>query len=421
MKILHVCTQEDGGAGIAALRLHKGLLNLKINSKMLVLKSNSGSKEVYSFFGSLNKNQKRVYYYFEKIKRYLANNKNKKRPKDLEIFTYYNNGFDISKHKLVREADIINLHWIANFVDYKKFFSNFKNKPIVWTLHDMNPFTGGCHHSDHCKKYTTHCGKCFQLNSKKENDKSYKNFQTKKKIFYNLNLTIVSPSKWLLNCATKSTLFNKYENIKISNAVPINTFKIIKKESAKEILNIKQKQFVIMFCAKSINQHRKGSNFLIEALKILKNEKNISNITLLMVGSNNNGSNNKLNNQFDIRQIGYLTDENLLSVCYNASDLFVIPSLAENLPNTILESMSCGNPAIGFNIGGIPELIKNNKNGFLTNFKDSRDLANNILWMIEHPNERKQMGINARKNVEKNFSQEFQARNYIKLYKKLLN
>ncbi len=415
MKILHICTQDNGGAGIATLRLHKGLLNLKIDSKMLILKSNSVSKELYSLFNDLTKFQRIIYTTKKRINNYLICQKNKKRPNHLEIFTYNNKGYDISNHKLVKEADIINLHWIENFVDYKKFFSKVK-KPIVWTLHDMNPLTGGCHHSDECEKYSNHCNKCFQLNSKNKKDISYKIFEIKENLIHNLNIKIIAPSQWLLKCAEKSEIFKNKEKKCIPNGVPIENFRIINKENCREIIKLSKKKFVILFCAESINKYRKGSTFLIKALEHLKNEMDTSQITLLMIGKKKNN----LDYNFDIKQLGYIQNEDFLSVGYNSADLFVIPSLAENLPNTIIESMSCGTPVVGFNVGGIPELIKDNKNGLLANYKDSKDLAKKIKWMIEHPEERKKMGINARKFIEEEFSQEIQAKEYIKEYEKLI-
>jgi len=410
MKILHISESDSGGAGKAALRLHIGLLKQGIDSKMLVLNKSSKVKNVFhvTHFELMRKITFRLFRYKLKLKY-------PKRPAGLDNFTGIRGIKRLNNHNLIKKTDIINLHWIANFVNYPSFFKSIKNKPIVWTLHDMNPFTGGCHYTGDCKKYEESCESCPQLGSENENDLSKKIFNRKKEAYKGKNINIITLSKWLTNCAKKSNLISKFPITRIPNGLPIDIFRPLNKNKCRELLKLPKDKTIILFGA-NYKTKRKGFFYLKEALRMIKKQR-IKDIALVVFG---NCIDSLENINFPTYFLGHFDNEKKLAEVYNAADIFVIPSLEEAFGLTCLESMACGTPVVGFNTGGIPDMIKNGKTGLLAKYKNSKDLAIKIKWMIEHDKDRKKMGINTRKIIENKYRLDIQAKRYIKIYTSIL-
>ena len=384
MKVVHVNTSDiRGGAAIAAHRLHKSLLNENVDSKMLVMNKDSDEKEVIKA-----KNNNFEKHILSKIrvlikKAILSKYRNRK---DI-IFSPAKFGLDITQNKIIQEADVIHLHWVVggylslNSLD--KLFS--LNKKIVWTLHDMWSFTGGCHYSGTCDKFTNNCGNCPILNSSKENDLSRKIFEKKSKIYNDKNLNIITCSNWLGECAKESKLLkNKNVNV-IPNVLDENIFKHIDQNIAKDFLNLdKEKKYILFGAMNSTSDPRKGWDYLKKSLQIindkypdLKNE-----VELLVFGASYSEDVKKL--PFNVKFLGRFSDEIALSLIYNSADLFVAPSLEDNLPNTVLESLHCGTPVAAFDIGGMPDMIEHKENGYLAEFKSSDNLAKGIVWSLDN-------------------------------------
>jgi glycosyltransferase involved in cell wall biosynthesis len=384
LKVVHVNTSDiRGGAAIAAHRLHKSLLNENVDSKMLVMNKDSDEKEVIKA-----KNNNFEKHILSKIrvlikKAILSKYRNRK---DI-IFSPAKFGLDITQNKIIQEADVIHLHWVVggylslNSLD--KLFS--LNKKIVWTLHDMWSFTGGCHYSGTCDKFTNNCGNCPILNSSKENDLSRKIFEKKSKIYNDKNLNIITCSNWLGECAKESKLLkNKNVNV-IPNVLDENIFKHIDQNIAKDFLNLdKEKKYILFGAMNSTSDPRKGWDYLKKSLQIindkypdLKNE-----VELLVFGASYSEDVKKL--PFNVKFLGRFSDEIALSLIYNSADLFVAPSLEDNLPNTVLESLHCGTPVAAFDIGGMPDMIEHKENGYLAEFKSSDNLAKGIVWSLDN-------------------------------------
>lgn len=385
MKVVHVNTSDiNGGAAIAAHRLHKALLNNNIDSKMLVLKKNSDEQKIIK--EKNNNFEKHILVkarvLFERI--ILSKYRNRK---DM-IFSPAKLGLDITKNKIIQKADVVHLHWVVggylslNSLD--KLFS--LKKKIVWTLHDSWVFTGGCHVRYGCNKYTKNCGKCPILNSNSQNDLSKKVFKKKQEIFSKVKkLTIITPSNWLNECVNKSNLLKKFSNIVIPNTLDENTFKKIDKSISRRILNLDKNKIYICFGAlNSTTTEYKGWKYLRETIYQLEkiDDKLKNDIELIIFGSSY--SEEVENLPFNVNFLGSFSDEVSLSLIYNSADLFVAPSIEDNLPNTVLESLHCGTPVIAFDIGGMPDMIEHKKNGYLAKYKDSSDLANGILWSLEN-------------------------------------
>lgn len=417
MKVLHICTQDPGGAGIAAYRLHIGLKSIGVESKMLVLHSSSSDGDVVRFAQNNNIFSR----LWGKLRNRLISSEfnvyKDTRPRGLDMFSDDRTIYDIGKHSLVKEADIINLRWITRMVDHREFFRDVHNKAIVWRLSDMNPFTGGCHYSQGCTKYETGCAACPQLGSTDPGDLSKRIFSRKQKAYRGRNICVVTPSKWLGDCAKKSFLFKHFKTEAIPNGVSTTVFCRRDKRFSRDVLNLPQDKILILF-GTDYKSERKGFRYLMEALRLLKERKDASKIALVIFGPQySEGALEDVG--FSVFRLGYIHDEPLLSCVYSAADIFVIPSLEDNFPNTVIESMACGTPVVGFSIGGVLDMVRPGETGLSVKARDAEQLAKQIKWMIYHSKERKQMGLNARKLIEQEYTLEIQAKRYQELYSSL--
>lgn len=294
-------------------------------------------------------------------------------------------GNNVAKLKVVKQADIIYIHWALNgFLNFKSFEKIAQlNKPVIIFMHDMWPVTGGCHHSFNCDKYkTTGCSSCYMFNTAQKNDLAAREF-TKKLNLYNRfsNLHFVAPSKWLLNCAKQSLLTAKKPLHYIPNILDDTFYKPADKNKARQLLNISTEETVISFGAISVSSPYKGWAYLQKALELLKERKPDNNISVLIFGS---VYNKEVADAipFKTKFMGYLDDESITATVYNAADVFVAPSLAEAFGYVVMEALCCGTPVVGFEVGGIPDLILHKQNGYLSNYKDAEDLANGIEYCL---------------------------------------
>jgi len=436
MDILHLNTKEiSGGAARAANRLNVGLVRLNINSKMLVAQKESADSRTLEFKPRspkpLNLPQRLKRYlkrHTDFLKKLVGQASNLSNPLQFEYYSatrpagyeLFSDGSSSHKDELIEQiplSDIYHLHWIVRFIDYQTFFSNAaKFYPIVWTLHDMNAFTGGCHYDHGCGKYKTGCGKCPQLGSSLQNDLSSFVWHNKQESFKNLDpkyLHIVTPSQWLGEQCKKSPLIKKFPLMVIPNGLDTDDLSPRDRVFSREVLGIPQDADTLLFVAESVDNRRKGFRLLIDALSGISAT---SKLYLLIIGKL------KTNTQihFPNTQFGSINNDRLLSLIYSAADLYVIPSIQDNLPNTVIESMSCGTPIIGFKVGGISEMVQNGINGYLAPLKDVNVLREKITFAFRNKNELEKMSKNCRLIAENNYSIRIQAERYLELYKILL-
>lgn len=344
-------------------------------------------------------------------------------------FSPANIGIDISEHRLVQEADIIHLHWINfGFLSINTLEKLFKlNKPIVWTLHDMWAFTGGCHHSGDCENYQISCGNCNQyLRNPAENDLSNKVWQRKNTIFkpeFISKTTIVGCSQWLTNRAKKSSLLKGFSVKSIPNPLDTNLFSPQNKAEARQKLGLPINKKLILFVAAKVSVIWKGFSYFQESLEILKakvstgGEPHNQDIELVILGESDEATIQKL--PFKAHALGKIFDLQQIVSVYAAADVFVIPSIQENLPNTIMEAMACGTPVVGFEVGGIPEMIEHRKNGFLVKYKSTQNFAEGINWVLFEANHA-ELSKNARQKVLENYSEKVVVEQYLEVYRSLI-
>ena len=401
-----------GGAARAAYRLHQGLNKIGVNSQMLVQKKISNDHTVIGPETKFQKVMARVRPIMDKVPVKFYKNKNE------ALFSPAWVPFSgVVKKINVTDPDIVHLHWIAFGMIRIEELARIR-KPIIWTLHDSWAFTGGCHIPFDCKKYTKNCGCCPTLNSNKKKDLSYKILQRKRKSWKNLDLTIVTPSSWLGKCAKKSSLFYKTRVEVIPNGIDLSRFKPIDKNIAREVLCLPKDKKLILFGAMSaINDRNKGFHLLKQSLKKFQLIGN-KNIEFVVFGFSK--PKNEENLGFKIHYLGRLNDEISLALVYSTADVFIIPSIQENLPNTIMESLACGIPVVAFNIGGIHDMIEHQKNGYLAKPFDTTDLAYGIKWVLEDDTRLKELSENAREKVINEFDIIKVAKRYEDLYKNIL-
>lgn len=377
-KVIHL-QRHLPASGNAAFRLHEAMRIAQIDSKMLSLTSDvEKSNEIQH----LGRKAETIALLNGKLESFLT----KDRIKEFGMFSYPLAGTDVSKISEVENADIIYLHWIVGgFLSLHSIEKLFKTgKPIVLFTHDMWAITGGCHYSFDCEKFKIECNTCQVFPDKKKNDLALKEFNKKLNMYrkYN-NLYFVSPSKWMYNQIKDSHLTKGKPTFHIPNIINEKIFKPFNKTEARKILDLDRDSIIISFGAVSVDSPYKGWSYLQKALSILKGKLENKNISVVIFGS---GSNEEIvrNVPFPVRFLGRLRDDYSTALLYNAADIFIAPSLADNLPTTVMESLACGTPVVGFNIGGIPDMVIHKQNGYLATYKDSEDLSNGIQYCIEN-------------------------------------
>ena len=425
LKVVHLCTYDFGGAGTAAYRLHKGLQSAGITSTMLVLEKKTkdpsikvlvdspSGKYVASSDICINKSPVLAR---QNLRWHKLLSSYPKRPTGLELFTDAVSDVRLDSIKEIQDADIINLHWVAGMLDYPGAPLTLGEKPIVWTLHDMNPFTGGCHYAGDCINYKTSCGACPQLASCDTDDLSQQIWNCKYDTYKSLRINIVTPSRWLAECASASTLFSTFHVDVIPNGLPADVFKPYSKAEIRKILNIPQDAKVVLFGAQSILNQRKGFEYLLAAMNNFSLKSENENVIFALFGDFPEAV--EIKSKYQVCSLGTITDENNLAKIYSMADVFVISSLEDNLPNTVIEAMACGLPVVGFDVGGIPDMIEHKKTGYLVRPKDVRGLIEGISWIISSHNNGANFSRQCREKALKEFSLEGQAEAYIKLYKR---
>lgn len=411
----------QGGAAIAARRLHDALRHQGVASTMLVQEQRREAEGVEAF--AKTGWQKRLAFTRLVLERaaFVPFERDKS---VLWGFSPGVMGVDISRHPLVQRADILHVHWVnfgfQSIANLEKLLA--LGKPVVWTLHDMWPFTGGCHHSGICERYRNGCGNCTPfLRNPAENDLSHRVWLRKQRAYANARLWPVGCSQWLANRARWSELFGPLPVASIPNPIDTVVFSPLEKTVAKRKLGLPPDKKLILFAAAKVSAAGKGFTYFEKALHFLRQQlTDPESVELLIFGK---GDESLLKNlPFRYHFLGSLNDVQQISGAYSAADVFVTPSLEENLPNTIMEAMACGTPAIGFDVGGIPEMITHRQTGYLARYRAADDLAEGLRWLLElTPEAGLKLKTNARQFVLEYYAEAVVAGQYTKLYQSILD
>jgi glycosyltransferase involved in cell wall biosynthesis len=399
MNILLLNTYPHGGAGVACRRLQAALTEANVTANLLTSNDVGNSWPFYA----------------ERISFVPL-----ERDKSVRFsFSLANFGKNLARHPLVREADVLHLHWVnQGFLSLKNVRQLAElGKPIVWTLHDMWAFTGGCHYSQGCENFKNECGNCLFLKNPSPDDLSHRVW-LRKKDFFPKNIQFVTCSEWLAGVALSSGLLKNYSVTAIPNPIDTSVFKPMttaERQKFRSEKGISPNARVLLFAAMKVSEERKGFRFLLEALQILKTQHPDFQLEILVLGKAEPEALAAL--PYPAHALGLVQEQSKLVQAYGAADVFAIPSLEDNLPNTVMESLACGTPVAGFRTGGIPEMVGHLQEGFIAPQGDSRALAAGIFEILEGKTGLEKYREAARRKVEANYSHAVVAGRYLEVYR----
>lgn len=422
IKVLSVCSSDaKGGAARAAYRIHQGVKNLGVESRMFVKEKKSEDADVILLDEFVPKNP--LYKVFDWARNKCMNMMQRARwnryPKRDDSYMSDLRGSDLHGALQKLDYDVLHLHWInLRFIPLKALPHN---KPIVWTLHDSWPFCGVCHYFFECEKYQSQCGRCPSLRSDDVKDLSYRIWRKKAEIYKDLDLHVVSPSQWLADCAKQSSLLGKFPVEVIPNCLDVDSFRPLDEEEiSQKWQNFQDETFVkliVLYGAMdAATDYRKGFADLVAALRLLEKNGHSDDFELIVFGAKESELSFDVN--IPIHYVGYVYDTKELASLYNLANVMVVPSLSENLSCIIMESMSCATPVVAFNIGGNGDMIEHQVNGYLAKEKDDADLAEGILWCLEN-NADNCLGKAGREKVLREYTYEAVCGKYKDLYERV--
>ncbi|MEN0047263.1 MAG: glycosyltransferase [Bacteroidota bacterium] len=396
LKVLHLNTYSWGGAAKASIRLHKALLKSGVQSKILFLEQDDYNIPKSVCFKDYLASQKLFKKLLQKVKKrykvYQQSNRLKAIDGNPNLFKFSYSPYRVETHPLFQWADIIHLHWVSDFINPLTFLRELK-QPLFWTFHDLQAISGGYHYKSSID--------LEQYNSLlKQNQAINKLAFTDKKIY------AICPSEWMLEEVRNRKVISRIELFHLLNGIDPTIFSPISKEVARDVLNLSMRKKIILFIAGNLFDQRKGLFYLLEAFSALKNK----NSQLVVVG-------NKYEHELPeaVHYLGNIRDERLMRLVYAAADVTVVPSLADNLPNTALESILCGTPLLANRIGGLTEIL-NHKNGLLCDVQKINEFSKKLEAMLE----KKFDPTSIHQDAKALYSDSIQVKRLLPLYKKSL-
>lgn len=397
----------------------EALNNNGVKAKMLVRDKQTDNVSVVGIRRSLTT---RLRFVWERAQIYMTNGCTKN---NLWAIDTGAEGVDITTLREFEEADIIHLHWVNQaFLSLRSIERILASgKPVVWTMHDMWPSTSICHHAGDCTAYETHCHDCPLLQHPGAKDLSYKVFDRKRRL-YDTNkadvrgglAAFICCSHWLEGQARKSALLRGHDIECIPNALDTNLFAPGDQADARQRLELPLDKKLLLFGSLKVTDKRKGIDYLLDAARTLSQRypQWADKLGFVVMGQEADQLKELL--PFPVYSMGYVSNTHCLATIYRAVDAFVTPSLFENLPNTIAEAMACGRPCVGFRVGGIPEMIHHEEDGYVAEYKDADDLARGIDYVLTHP----EMGEAAHRYALHAYNESRVAKQHIDLYERLL-
>lgn len=414
MKVVHLNTSDGMN-----YRLHCALRNQGIDSCILTL-------------GEERKGEEKIYICQQDIKQKLEK-KTTGRILDIMLRRWYKfsgkmpfssgvGGLDIREHSVIRDADIIHLHWICYFQSIKTIKKLIAlGKPIVWTCHDSWPFTGGCHVRLGCENFTGNCGKCPILHSKGKHDLSWHILKKKKKAWRGNQIYFIAPSRWMQENISKSALFSGNVCRVIANPIDTEIFRPLDYAETESRTGYKKdgEKLHLLFGAHAVDIPYKGLSCLLKALEKLWEEQPelAGQVVLHMIG----GSQGKdvILQKYECHYWGFVDDVHKMAAIYNIADIYVLPSLDDNLPTMIMESLSCETPVVAFDTGGITDMLEHKRNGYVAAYGDAKELEEGILWVHQN-NSGNSLGKYGRETVKEKYDSDKIARQHIAFYEEAI-
>ncbi len=415
MKILVVCTSDNvGGAALATSRLVTALREQGVGAAMLVRDKTTNWEHVYAL------PRKKIARWRFLLERLIALFHLRGRKKNLWDIDAADFGTDITLMEEFHAADLIHLSWVnqgmLSLDDIRKIIQS--GKPIVWTLHDLWPVSGICHYTRRCDRFITGCKECQFLPPKNVYFDLAKRVWEKKRVIYqDSDIHFVACSEWLATLARMSGLTHSLSVYAIPNAIDTRVFHPYDKWESRRRLSLPVVgKNVILFVSQKLSDGRKGATLLIKAINKIRTyyPKLGNSIVVALLGSHSKEFLARVT--FPCIDLGYIAGDEQLAQVYSAADLFVLPSTEDNLPNTVMEALACGVPCVGFDVGGIPEMIDHKVNGYVAKLGNTADLADGIRWILRNE-EGVPLAENAVKKVKENYSTKIVAQKYMEVYR----
>lgn len=419
MKIAELSSMDimGGGGSIAAYRTHQALLQAGIDATMLVQFKHSNDPTVLG--GRVRPS------WWRKLKGVtMALDEMPTRLQRTSNDTLHTLGIvpDRISHTLYKlDPDIIQLHWInAGFVPAQAIAKWQTVTPVVWTLHDMWAMCGTEHYTT-TERYITGYTNTNRPTNEHGLDIDKWNWQRKQRLWKNIkNLTIVTPSRWLADCAQHSALLKNYRIEVIPNGINLEQFKPQNNRlKLRQQWQLPNDKTIILFGANNVNSPRKGFDLLYQALQHIAQTPLAANIELAVIG--NSTSNILSNLNLPVHYFQHINSYHKMIELYNCVDILAVPSREDNLPNMVIEAMACGTPVVSFHIGGLPDMIKHKSTGYLAKPFSSTDLAAGISWVAQSTNHHASIRQAVRKHCEQHFSDTLSAQRYIELYQDIVS
>ncbi len=414
----------DGGAANAAKQLHQGLKQQGVRCRLYYpprLKSGPLPDDICPALWPASAWSGLADYLRFRLHRSRFKRTVRNRPRGNEIFTSPRGAprtmWPPTNHRR-QPDDIIHLHWVAKFIDYRSFFGSLSpQQPVVWTLHDMNPFTGGCHFADHCQQFRSGCGNCPQLPRPDSDDISRQFHQIKQAALTDVNLHVVAASRWLLQQAQSSPVFQHARSFRcIPYGLKLSQYQPVGRAKARAQLGLDPDGFLFSFGAADIENRRKGAAPLMEALQRVAD---LDHVQGLVLGG---GKLPEVRAPLPpLKSMGFVKEVARRVLIYSACDVFVLPSTEDNMPLTGLEALASGTPVVGFDAGGIPDFVRPGKTGLLAPCGDAIGLGDQLRSLAQNRPEAERMGRMAREVVEAEYHDVREAKDYIDLYAALLD
>lgn len=409
MKVLHLNAKDiQGGAARAAYRLHSTLQE-EIDSSMLVRQKHSDKEEIQSM-SSIFSTQ------ISKFRRGIDSLPFRRyRDRSETYFSTCAIPDQVNKKIQKIDPDIVHLHWVGG--GYMRIESIGKiNYPTVWTLHDMWAFTGGCHYSGDCEKYTRSCGECPVLGSNDREDLSRKVWERKNSSWESFDPTVVTPSYWLTECAKSSSILGDETVRTIPNTIPVSKYQPKPRKESRQMFDISRDKHVFLYGAMdATSDPRKGYRYIEDLMDQIPSDK-AKNIEFVVFGSEE--SRTTVEHGIPVNYLGYVSDSQLPAL-YSSADAMIVPSRQDNFPNTILESLACGTPCIAFDVGGIPDMIKHEQTGYLAEPYETDGLLSGIEWVVQEKEDHELVEERCRRFVLNNCSPDVVRRQYLSLYSEI--
>lgn len=410
LRIVHInLTDSQGGAGIAARRLHLALRRAGHDSRMLVWRKYTDDPFVEIFEkGAFN--------------RALSQVAGRKLDEFGLQYLFHPASMRLHGHPWLRQADIVNLHLgHGGYLSTRALPRLSQRTPLLWTMHDLWAVTGHCAFAAaDCKRWLTGCGDCPRLDDSPavRSDLTATMWRLKSRYYARSRLCVVCPSDWLAAVMRQSPLLNRFPIHTVANGLDLDVFRPLARPVAREALGLPPDRKIIMFGAASLSDPRKGARFLRQALLSLPAELR-RNLSLLLVGGKAHDITDALHD-IPVVEMGKVENETLMALCYAAADIFVMASLAENLPNSLVESLACGTPCVCFDVGGCPEIVEHLQTGYLARPQSVDDLAHGISLALGDDQLRRQMSEQAPQRAKDLFEAGLIAGRYLDLYRQAL-